>query len=219
MKAIVLALALIAAPSGVAAQSVSGPATAIDGDSLDLTGVTIRLWGIDAPEAAQSCQRGGEDWACGREAHSVLQQLVTGSQVECDARDSDAHGRIVASCRAGRIDLAQALVGAGLAIALPDVTDSYVADQSRAESLALGIWAGAFATPATFRAANPELAPRPPQRIVTVDRAATAPPALYFANCAQARAAGKAPIRRGEPGYRPPLDRDNDGIACEPYRR
>jgi len=39
-----------------------------------------------------------------------------------------------------------------------------------------------------------------------------------FANCAEARAAGAAPVRRGEPGYGPHLDRDNDGIGCEPYR-
>lgn len=38
---------------------------------------------------------------------------------------------------------------------------------------------------------------------------------VYFASCAQARAAGRYNIRRGEPGYRPALDRDNDGIACE----
>jgi len=39
-----------------------------------------------------------------------------------------------------------------------------------------------------------------------------------FANCAQARAAGAAPVRIGEPGYGPHLDRDGDGIGCEPYR-
>lgn len=38
---------------------------------------------------------------------------------------------------------------------------------------------------------------------------------VYYQNCAAARAAGAAPIRRGEPGYAPKLDRDNDGIACE----
>ena len=37
----------------------------------------------------------------------------------------------------------------------------------------------------------------------------------YFANCAAARAAGVAPLRRGDAGYRPGLDRDSDGIACE----
>lgn len=39
-----------------------------------------------------------------------------------------------------------------------------------------------------------------------------------FTNCAEARAAGAAPVRRGDPGYGTHLDRDNDGIGCEPYR-
>lgn len=38
---------------------------------------------------------------------------------------------------------------------------------------------------------------------------------VYFANCSEARAAGAAPLYRGEPGYRPELDRDGDGVACE----
>lgn len=39
-----------------------------------------------------------------------------------------------------------------------------------------------------------------------------------FRNCTEARAAGAAPVRRGDPGYGPHLDRDGDGIGCEPYR-
>lgn len=38
---------------------------------------------------------------------------------------------------------------------------------------------------------------------------------VYYKNCAAVRAAGKAPLYRGQPGYRPGLDRDGDGIACE----
>jgi hypothetical protein len=40
-----------------------------------------------------------------------------------------------------------------------------------------------------------------------------------FANCAEARAVGAAPVRRGEQGYGPHLDRDGDGVGCEPRRR
>lgn len=40
---------------------------------------------------------------------------------------------------------------------------------------------------------------------------------VYYRNCDAARAAGVAPIYRGEPGYREGMDGDNDGIACEPY--
>jgi hypothetical protein len=38
---------------------------------------------------------------------------------------------------------------------------------------------------------------------------------VYFKNCKEAKAAGAAPLHRGEPGYRAALDRDNDGVACE----
>lgn len=36
-----------------------------------------------------------------------------------------------------------------------------------------------------------------------------------YRNCSEARAAGAAPVRRGDPGYGPHLDRDNDGVGCE----
>ncbi|MDH6284118.1 GmrSD restriction endonuclease domain-containing protein [Prescottella agglutinans] len=36
-----------------------------------------------------------------------------------------------------------------------------------------------------------------------------------FGSCKEARAAGAAPLRRGEPGYSSKLDRDGDGVACE----
>ena len=39
--------------------------------------------------------------------------------------------------------------------------------------------------------------------------------AVSYSNCTEARAAGAAPIHRGEPGYASKLDRDNDGVACE----
>jgi len=38
-----------------------------------------------------------------------------------------------------------------------------------------------------------------------------------YRNCREARAAGAAPLYRGEPGYGAHMDGDNDGIACEPY--
>lgn len=67
----------------------------------------------------------------------------------------------------------------------------------------------ARATPVPFVAPAATARPR-------ATKQAPAPPAeVYFKNCSAARAAGAAPIRRGEPGYRPGLDRDNDGVACE----
>lgn len=45
--------------------------------------------------------------------------------------------------------------------------------------------------------------------------AAQQPAGASYRNCSEARAAGAAPIYRGQPGYAPHLDRDGDGIACE----
>lgn len=53
--------------------------------------------------------------------------------------------------------------------------------------------------------------PRPAPR----QQAPVAPSGTYYKNCSAARAAGAAPIYRGQPGYRSALDRDNDGVACE----
>lgn len=60
----------------------------------------------------------------------------------------------------------------------------------------------------------------PPNSVTTFNKAQSSRflSTRVFANCTHARAAGAAPVRRGEPGYGPHLDRDNDGIGCEPYR-
>lgn len=46
-------------------------------------------------------------------------------------------------------------------------------------------------------------------------RAVQSTPNREFANCAQARAAGAAPVHAGDPGYGRHLDRDGDGVGCE----
>ena len=57
--------------------------------------------------------------------------------------------------------------------------------------------------------------PVPPAPAAPEPAPAPAAPEAYYKNCDAARAAGAAPILRGEPGYRAGLDRDNDGVACE----
>jgi len=51
-----------------------------------------------------------------------------------------------------------------------------------------------------------------PEEIAAIERS------VYYSGCDEARAAGAAPIYRGQPGYREGMDGDSDGIACEPYR-
>lgn len=73
---------------------------------------------------------------------------------------------------------------------------------------------------ATAAAPLPEPAPAPtPAESTAVDSTAveTKPDdaGVYYQSCAAAKAAGVAPLHRGEPGYRVGLDGDDDGIACE----
>jgi Excalibur calcium-binding domain/Protein of unknown function (DUF2510) len=60
-------------------------------------------------------------------------------------------------------------------------------------------------------AADPSTAPPTVRVPATTAQAAT----VYYRTCAEARAAGVTPLRRGDPGYAAHLDKDNDGIACE----
>ncbi|WP_447932609.1 thermonuclease family protein [Sphingopyxis fribergensis] len=218
---ITAAFLLFALPAS--AQQVSGPARAADGDSLDLSGISVRIFGVDAPELAQSCERGGASWACGKQAASKLASLVAGKSVMCEQKDVDDYGRIVATCRAGSIDLGGAMVDAGLAVALPHFSDRYVASEARARATGTGLWAGKFQMPTDYRAEHPRPGRRTPgfSRDAAPARAPVrtpAPAGVYFRNCKEAWAAGAAPLRRGQPGYRPEMDGDGDGIACEPYR-
>ena len=62
----------------------------------------------------------------------------------------------------------------------------------------------------------PEPTTAPPTEAAVVPETKPEPKAdAYYKNCDAARAAGVAPLLRGEPGYRSALDRDNDGVACE----
>ena len=59
---------------------LSGPARVVDGDSLEIGGQRIRLYGIDAPEGRQHCRDAqGQDYACGREAARALDTLSAGA--------------------------------------------------------------------------------------------------------------------------------------------
>jgi endonuclease YncB( thermonuclease family) len=214
--------ALMVLPGVAQAQVVTGQARAVDGDSMEVNEVRVRLYGIDAPEASQTCERGGQTWQCGQEAAALLRELNARGPVRCEQQDQDQYGRMVATCTVGRIDLADAMVRAGLAVAMSQFSDAYVAGAERASALKLGIWAGSFQLPADYRADN--TASEQPVRQPPAMREQAQPrrnpnQSVYFANCRAAIAAGAAPLHRGQPGYRSQMDGDNDGVACEPFRR
>lgn len=157
--AILGALALY--PLQAIAQTILGPAEVVDGDTLVMTGERIRLFGIDAPEAAQTCDRGGQPWACGQDATRQLKQLLSGKPVQCEGRNRDAYGRLVAVCFVGEIDIGYAMVNGGLAVALPDADGAYHEIQERVRQAKFGLWGATFDMPADWRAAHPRETTKP----------------------------------------------------------
>ena len=129
-------------------------ASAIDGDSLRVDGRDIRLLGIDAPELRQTCRdERGRDWACGREAHALLRQLVSRGTVTCASSAKDRYGRTLARCSAGDVaDVGEALVRAGYAIDF--MKGGYGAAEAEARAAKRGIWRGEFEQPRDWRAKN-----------------------------------------------------------------
>jgi endonuclease YncB( thermonuclease family) len=132
--------------------TIKGPATVIDGDTIEIRGTRIRLFGIDAPEGGQFCGRGGRPWLCGSEAALQLDAYVRHSEVVCEPMDRDRYGRIVALCRTSQGDLGEWIVGKGLALDWPRYSNGrYAKSQDAAKSQKFGMWAGDFVAPWDFR--------------------------------------------------------------------
>ena len=131
--------------------TLSGPARAIDGDTLDMRGVHVRLHGIDAPEDGQSCWSGGHHWPCGREATQALASQIDSQPVVCEEHDRDSYGRVVATCSLAGRDLNAWIVAQGWALAYRPYSLVYVAEESRARAAKRGVWRGEVVAPWEWR--------------------------------------------------------------------
>ena len=141
MRAILVALCLLAGGAQAGVEIV-------DGDTLVVDGTRYRLNGIDAPEAGQTCKTAkGRDWFCGRRATDRLFALSKGRKVRCHRISEDGYGRTIARCFVGQQDLGQAMVLAGLAWAFTKFSDEYAGAEQAARAAGRGIWQG-DATPA-----------------------------------------------------------------------
>jgi endonuclease YncB( thermonuclease family) len=131
-----------------AADDLTGQASVIDGDTLEIHGTRIRLWGVDAPESSQLCR--GEDslpYRCGAKAANDLDAFIAGRPVNCLPISLDRHGRTVATCSVGSADLGDWLVRDGLALDWPQYSKRKYDDARReAERAGRGMWAAAISS-------------------------------------------------------------------------
>lgn len=129
--------------SKAAGPTVTGIARVIDGDTLQIGEVRIRLEGIDAPEAGQTCKRKYVGaWACGTAATGALARLVEGRSIACEPRGLDKYGRMLGVCFAGSQDVNAAMVRQGHAWAFVKYSATYVNEEALARKESLGIWQG-----------------------------------------------------------------------------
>jgi len=164
LACMVLAVVLILRPGADAAHAevepVRAEATAgrlegmgrvIDGDTLDVGAVRVRLHGIDAFERSQMCDGPRGPWACGAAATRALKARVEGRRLICQVLDTDRYGRKVSRCERDGVDVAEALVAEGLALAYRRYSRDYIDEELAAEARGAGAWNGSFDRPEQWR--------------------------------------------------------------------
>ena len=154
-SAVLALLAGWASAAPALATEVAGKPQIIDGDTLDIGDVRIRLHGIDAAETGQRCI--GEGRKIVRPGDMAVDRLsalgVDG--LACSGNELDAYGRLIAVCRssAGE-DVGRVLVREGLAWAFVNFSNDYLPEEQAARKAKLGAWKLACDTPWQFRAAR-----------------------------------------------------------------
>ncbi|PRY94568.1 endonuclease YncB(thermonuclease family) [Hasllibacter halocynthiae] len=154
---------LLLFPFGAAAHGFEGAVRVVDGDSLHVGAVEVRLHGIDAVERDQTClSPEGVEWACGRWVTGQVREAFEGRHATCDAVERDRYGRTVATCAIGGRDVGGRIVAAGLAVAFLRYSAAYAGEEAAARAAGRGLHAGTFERPADHRAATRAAAGGPP---------------------------------------------------------
>lgn len=150
--AVVVVIASIPWASGQPAGLV-GRATVIDGDTLEIRGTRVRLWGVDAPESSQPCYLArGRVWRCGAEAANALSDFIGSRTVICRQKGKDRYGRLIGQCFVGSMEANAWLVANGWALAYRRYSKAYVTHEDRARAIGAGIHASDFDAPWDYRA-------------------------------------------------------------------
>jgi endonuclease YncB( thermonuclease family) len=146
--------AAFAVCSAAFAEDLIGQASVIDGDTIEIHGTRIRIFGIDAPESDQLCRNEeSELYRCGQKASNALFDFIARRPIECVEVDRDRYQRAVAVCTVGGTDIADWLVRSGLALDWPRYSKGDYADaQAEAKREQRGMWGGSFKEPWNYRA-------------------------------------------------------------------
>lgn len=140
--------------NNIYAETIIGKAKVIDGDTLKIGKYTIRLFGIDAPEAKQTCKIKDIYWNCGEESTQALINIINLNPVKCLSTEKDKYNRYIAECYINQKNINRMMVKTGWAIAYRYYSKKFIEEENFASSQKIGIWKGSFIEPYLYRKKN-----------------------------------------------------------------
>ena len=144
-------------------KNISGIAKVIDGDTIEIRKKKIRLFGIDAPETNQKCQKVwltisffsfNKDYLCGEISTNKLKKKINNQFTICKWKNKDRYRRLIAECFKDKTNINAWMVRYGYAVAYRKYSKKYVAQEDMAKKDRLGLWSGTFEMPWDFRKKN-----------------------------------------------------------------
>jgi endonuclease YncB( thermonuclease family) len=126
----------------------------IDGDTIHIGTIKYRLFGIDAPEIKQICEKDNKKIECGILAKNFLKNKISDKIPSCITKDKDRYQRFVAECFINNESLSRFMVREGYAVAYSQYSKDFVEDEKFAKENRLGIWSMSFQMPSDYRKAS-----------------------------------------------------------------
>ena len=147
--------ATILAAYAASAAEITGIPRIVDGDTVEIGQVKVRLSGIDAPETDQIClDVKGEKWPCGVAARNELIKHSNGQPWECTTTGTDQYGRSLANCFLEGEDVSKWMVRSGWGLSFIRYSHAYDTDEVAARDAHAGLWSGSFIAPWNWRHRN-----------------------------------------------------------------
>tara|TARA_B100000579_G_C22761386_1_gene819141 strand:+ start:55 stop:582 length:528 start_codon:yes stop_codon:yes gene_type:complete len=142
---------------------ISGIAKVIDGDTIKIKENKIRLFGIDAPESKQRCEKiwlsisflsFNKDYPCGEISTKKLKSKINNKYITCEYTNKDRYKRFIAECYKGKTNINKWMVLNGYAVAYRKYSKKFISQENIAKKEELGLWSGTFEMPWEWRKKN-----------------------------------------------------------------
>ncbi len=143
---------LVALLPVTALADMTGQAWVVDGDTIEINGREVDLFGIDAPEREQTCRSAGREYECGALASRSLARIIGRHWLNCRDQGTGSNGSPLVSCMIDTGNVNKTMVWRGWAVANTNQSEDYVPIENEARAGRRGLWTGEFVPPWKWRA-------------------------------------------------------------------